>query len=327
MMKKSYNLGIMFRREYPPETLTSFAIKTELLGFSELWVVEDCFYASGIAPAAAALTSTDSLTVGLGIMPAVARNPVFTAMEIATLARIFPGRFLPGIGHGVAEWMRQIGAFPKSQLRALEEVTEAVRRFLAGDEISMDGGHVQLDRAKLVYPPEQAPPVSLGVIGPKSLAVSGRVADGTILSEYSSPAYVTWALDHIARGRQESELEHGQRITLFAFACPAPTTDAARERIRPMLADAIASGGIDTKLASMGVLPEVQAYLEKESSANLAAWIPDAWIDQLTIAGTPRDWCEAIDRFIKCGVHSVVLVPLPDTNPDEVEAFAQHLHL
>ena len=123
----SINVGIMFRREYAPETLPDFARRTEAAGFDELWVVEDAFYTSGIATAATALAHTSRLTVGLGIMPAVARNPVFTAMEIATLARTYPGRFLPGIGHGVAEWMRQIGAFPQSQLRALEEVTVTVR--------------------------------------------------------------------------------------------------------------------------------------------------------------------------------------------------------
>ena len=118
-----YNLGIMFRREHAPEELPEFAKKAEGAGFDELWVVEDCFYGSGIASATAALANTHTISVGLGIMPVVVRNPVFAAMEIATLARLYPGRFIPGIGHGMAKWMRQIGAFPKSQLAALEEVT------------------------------------------------------------------------------------------------------------------------------------------------------------------------------------------------------------
>lgn len=116
----------MFRREHFPEALPDFARKVEEVGFDGLWVVEDCFYGSGIASAATALACTNSIMVGLGIMPAVVRNPVFSAMEISTLARLYPGRFLPGLGHGVAEWMHQIGAFPKSQLRALEEVTVTI---------------------------------------------------------------------------------------------------------------------------------------------------------------------------------------------------------
>ena len=114
------NIGIMFRREHEPEKLPDFAIKSEAANFNELWIVEDCFYGSGIASAAVALANTKTISVGLGIMPSVVRNPVFAAMEIATLARLYPGRFFPGIGHGMAKWMKQIGALPKSQLSALE---------------------------------------------------------------------------------------------------------------------------------------------------------------------------------------------------------------
>ena len=61
--RDSHNLGIMFRREYTPESLPLFAKKTEQYGFDELWVVEDCFYGSGIASAAAALANTETISV------------------------------------------------------------------------------------------------------------------------------------------------------------------------------------------------------------------------------------------------------------------------
>jgi len=226
--RNDYDLGIMFRREHAPESLPDFARKAEEAGFDELWVVEDCFYGSGIASAATALACTDSITVGLGIMPAVVRNPVFAAMELATLARLYPGRFLPGLGHGVASWMRQIGAFPKSQLKALEEVTVAIRALLTGEQLTFKGQHVQLDQAQLVYPPDQIPPISLGVAGPKSLALSGRVADGTILAEYSAPKYVSWAREQIARGKLEAGHDREHRLTLITFACAASATATAR---------------------------------------------------------------------------------------------------
>ena len=195
----------MFRREHGPEKLPDFAKNTETAGYDELWVVEDCFYGSGIASAAAALASTKAISVGLGIMPSVARNPVFTAMEIATLTRLYPGRFLPGIGHGMAKWMKQIGAFPKSQLSALEEVTYTVQEILAGKRLDYDGKYVHLDQVELLFPPDVKPPISLGVRGPKSLSVSGRLADGTVLAEFASPAYVSWAKNIIERRREKEE--------------------------------------------------------------------------------------------------------------------------
>src|SRR5262249_12427843 len=152
---------------------------------------------------AVALATTTTMKIGIGIMPAVARNAAFSAMEIATLARIYPGRVLAGFGHGVANWMRQIGAFPTSQLGALEEVTSAVRMLLRGETVTMHGSHVNIENVKLVHPPVHVPPVSLGVRGEKSLMLAGRVADGTIIPEVSAPAYVAWTRQQIERGRAQ----------------------------------------------------------------------------------------------------------------------------
>lgn len=318
-------LGIMFRREHAPETLPAFARRAEEAGFDELWVVEDCFYTSGIASAATTLACTEEITVGLGIMPAVVRNPVFAAMEIATLARLHPGRFLPGIGHGVGRWMRQIGAFPKSQMTALEEVTITVRTLLAGKKLTLKGDYVQVKDAELVHPPDRIPPISLGVTGPKSLALSGRVADGTVLSEYSSPAYVAWAREQIAQGQQKAGHDRDHRVTVFAFACAEENREAARRQLRPRVASALASPSMETKLAPMGILPKVRTLREDGGRARLEAEMPDAWIDQLTIAGTPDDWKVAIKQLVETGAESVVVVPLPERSVDEIDTFIRHL--
>ena len=83
------------------------AERLEADGLDQLWVIEDCFYTVAPSLAAAALARADRLQVGLGILPAVARNAAVTAMEIATLERLAPGRVIAGIGHGVQTWMEQ----------------------------------------------------------------------------------------------------------------------------------------------------------------------------------------------------------------------------
>ena len=137
-------IGYVIRPEHPPEDMPELARRVEAAGFDELWMWEDCFWAGGIAAAGAALAATSRIRVGVGIFPAPMRNPVTLAMEIAGLARVYPGRVLPGIGHGIAEWMRQIGALPRSQLGLLEEVIAAVRALLAGEELTVQGRYVQL---------------------------------------------------------------------------------------------------------------------------------------------------------------------------------------
>jgi alkanesulfonate monooxygenase SsuD/methylene tetrahydromethanopterin reductase-like flavin-dependent oxidoreductase (luciferase family) len=322
---KDYSLGIMFRREHAPEHLPGFTRRAEEAGFDELWLVEDCFYASGIASAAVALACTESITVGLGIMPAVVRNPAFAAMEIATLARLYPGRFLPGIGHGVEGWMHQIGAFPTSQLKALEEVTVTVRAMLAGEELNFDGAHVRLEDAQLVYPPEHIPPVSLGVRGPKSLALSGRAADGTILPEFSAPEYVSWAREQIAHGGREADRKAPHHLTVFAATCVDTQPSNARQALRPWVASAIASGRRSAQIAPLGITSNIDELLEDGGQERLEAEMPDAWIDRLTVAGTSEDCRLAIRRLVDAGADTVVLVPLPDKSLDELDVLARHL--
>ncbi|NRD60055.1 LLM class flavin-dependent oxidoreductase, partial [Corallococcus exiguus] len=114
------HIGVMFRREQDPATLAAEARRAEALGFDQFWIVEDCFYMGGISQAAIALTATTTITVGIGINPGVAHNPAILAMEYATLARAFPGRLIGGIGHGVSEWMAQIGEKPASPMKSIE---------------------------------------------------------------------------------------------------------------------------------------------------------------------------------------------------------------
>jgi len=48
------NIGTKYLREGEPEQLPEITTRAEAAGFDGLWVVEDCFYRSGIAPAAVA---------------------------------------------------------------------------------------------------------------------------------------------------------------------------------------------------------------------------------------------------------------------------------
>jgi len=127
-----------FDRTFPGSAVTEFARRLEDGGADELWLIEDCFFTAAPRLGAAALAVTEHLTIDLGILPAVARTAAMTAMEIATLSSLAPGRVIGGIGHGVQSWMAKMGAAPPSPLTTLEEVLVAVRRLLAGEEVNVD---------------------------------------------------------------------------------------------------------------------------------------------------------------------------------------------
>ncbi|NUR88742.1 MAG: LLM class flavin-dependent oxidoreductase [Nonomuraea sp.] len=188
----------MFERDLRPEELIPFARALDETAVDDLWVVEDLGWTGGISAAATALAVTSRLRVGIGITPAPLRNPMLLAMELGNLARVHPGRLAAGIGHGVQEWMRQVGADVPSPLALLEETITAVRALLRGETVTLDGRAVRLDGVSLVHPPAEAPPVLAGVKGPRSLALSGRVAQGTILPEGYGPGQLPGVRDLIA---------------------------------------------------------------------------------------------------------------------------------
>jgi 5,10-methylenetetrahydromethanopterin reductase len=281
-------LGFVVRPEHPPEALPELARAVEDAGFDELWLWEDCFFAGGIATTATALAATSRVKVGLGIMPAPVRNAAFVAMEIAALARMHPGRVLPGFGHGVPDWMRQIGAKPKSQLGLLEETVSAVRALLAGEEVHAEGAYVRLDGVKLDHPPEVAPPVFTGVRRAKSLALSGRVADGTILAEPSPLPYIAWAREQIAPTRPH-------RLTAFTLISMNPDLAAARDALRPLVEERLAEGG-----------PQFDGL---DATG-------DDLIDSLAALGPPERCAETIAAIGEAGVDAVVLVAPPGQEVD-----------
>jgi alkanesulfonate monooxygenase SsuD/methylene tetrahydromethanopterin reductase-like flavin-dependent oxidoreductase (luciferase family) len=196
-MEETLRLGVMFDRGLPPEQLIPFARELDGTAVDDLWVVEDLGWTGAISSAATALAVTSRLRVGIGITPAPLRNPALLAMELANLARLHPGRLAAGIGHGVRDWMRQVGAAPPSPLALLEETITSVRGLLRGETVTLHGRSVHLDDVSLVHPPAEPPPVLAGVLGPRSLALSGRVAQGTILPEGFSPEQLPALLGHI----------------------------------------------------------------------------------------------------------------------------------
>jgi alkanesulfonate monooxygenase SsuD/methylene tetrahydromethanopterin reductase-like flavin-dependent oxidoreductase (luciferase family) len=195
------SLGVMFRPQSAPEDLHDVVKRAEDAGVDELWLWEDCFAEGGPASAAAALAWTERLKIGIGLLPVPLRNPAATAMEIATLARLFPGRLRPGLGHGLREWMVQIGAGVASPMTLLREHTTAIRTLLHGGTVTSAGRYVQLDGVTLDWPPSEPPPLLVGGHGPKTLRLAGELADGVLLDTDLTADQVREAMKHVEEGR------------------------------------------------------------------------------------------------------------------------------
>ncbi|SEF87322.1 Flavin-dependent oxidoreductase, luciferase family (includes alkanesulfonate monooxygenase SsuD and methylene tetrahydromethanopterin reductase) [Thermomonospora echinospora] len=278
-------LGVVFRPQFPPERLREVARAADEAGLEELWLWEDCFLESGIASAAAALAWTQRLRVGVGLLPVPLRNVALTAMEAATLHRMFPGRFVLGVGHGVQDWMAQVGARADSPMTLLREHLAALRALLRGERVTTDGRYVKLDGVALDWPPAEAPPVLAGASGPRSLRLSGEAADGTILDASVTPDGVRRARRLIDEGRREGGRTGHHTVVGYLHAATGP--------------DAVA---------------RLKAELERWDDASTL---------ELRAAGNADAIAEAVQRLADAGADTVVLQPTAD-EPD-LEGFVRFI--
>jgi alkanesulfonate monooxygenase SsuD/methylene tetrahydromethanopterin reductase-like flavin-dependent oxidoreductase (luciferase family) len=244
------------------------ALAADDAGVPELWLWEDCFRESAFAAASAVLAWTDRLRVGIGVAPMPLRNVALTAMEIATVERLFPGRLIPGVGHGVLPWMEQVGARVASPLTLMREYVPALRALLAGEEVSTAGRYVTLDHVRLDWPPAQAPRIVVAGEGPKTVRLTGQVGDGTVLPAGSNPERVARTLAGALDGRADAG--RGDDHELVVFVSAAFGADARAQLAGDLLRN---SDAVDPALLVAGDAAEVTAMIEPFFAAGATSVI------------------------------------------------------
>ncbi|MGW5111889.1 LLM class flavin-dependent oxidoreductase [Nocardia sp. NPDC004123] len=272
-------LGVVFRPQQPPERLREVVRAADESGLEELWLWEDCFLEGGIATAAAALAWSERVRVGVGVLPVPLRNVAVTAMELATLERMFPGRGIWGVGHGVQDWMGQVGERVASPITLLREYLDALRALLAGQRITVKGRYVRLDDVALDWPPAAAPSILAAATGPRTLSVVGEAADGVILTSSTPADGIRAAAGIVRAARPEALAAQPYPIVVYLLAATGP-----------------------------GAAERVAADLRGQDRDG----IPD-----IGVAGDARVIADTVLRWVEAGATSVVLQPTAD-EPDPV---------
>lgn len=302
-------VGVQVAATTPPSRLRAAVAEVERLGYGEVWLAEDYFQLGGIASVTSALAATTRIPVGLGVLSARVRHPAVTAMELATVSSLFPGRFMAGLGHGVPAWTAQMGLKPDSFVHSLREAASAIRRLLYGEELTESGDYHEFDRVRLLHPPEQHLPIYFGVHGPHSLSLSGELADGTLLGWFSSPDYVRWARERIDDGRAKGRRTDDHAVAaLLVCSIDDDDPEAARAELRDWASDQLkAQAGLPATLAT-----EPGRRLDAAVRDVGAGVLPDEIIGEFMVAGTIADGARYVARLQDAGAERVVLVPNPD---------------
>jgi alkanesulfonate monooxygenase SsuD/methylene tetrahydromethanopterin reductase-like flavin-dependent oxidoreductase (luciferase family) len=310
------DIGIVFGSLTPPEQLTAGAALAERLGFGELWFSEDCFFTGGVSGMTQLLAATRTVPVGLGLASVMTRHPAILAMELAGLARMYPGRGRAAVGLGNTHWLGQMGLLPDRPLTAVTETFDVLRELLGGGTADRPAGTHDFAGVRLEFAPEQPPELWIGAVNGRALRAGAGRADGILLSVLAGAAYVAWAKEQATgTGRQAPP------ITAFVLASVADDEQAARDAVR----DAV---GFFLRAESHTALvteSEHGAQI-RERIAGLADDEPlvveDAWIDEFAVAGDPRQVRAKLQGLLDAGADSLGLWLFP---PDQLTGQLQRI--
>ena len=157
-------IGVFWANDHwPTPEVQAIAREIEDLGFGSFFYPESGAKDS-ITLAAALLPATERLVVGTGIMNIFARHASIAEAGARTLAAVYPGRFVLGLGvsHAVG-LQRRFGLEVPKPLAAM-------RDYLAE----------MADLPAFVEKEIGRPPRILAALGPKMIALSGEAADGAM---------------------------------------------------------------------------------------------------------------------------------------------------
>jgi len=179
--------------QFDPSTLLEFAVAAEAAGLDSV-AVSDHFqpwrHSSGHAPNSlvwlgAAGQATERVVLASSVLtPTLRYQPPLIAQAFATLACLYPGRVILGLGSGEAmnETPATAAAWPaaKERRQRLAEAIELIRALWSGERISFHGHWYQTDRATIYDRPDTPVPIYLAASGPLAARLAGRAGDGLI---------------------------------------------------------------------------------------------------------------------------------------------------
>jgi alkanesulfonate monooxygenase SsuD/methylene tetrahydromethanopterin reductase-like flavin-dependent oxidoreductase (luciferase family) len=163
--------------------LAALALAAEESGFESLWVGDHLLYRGDGRPErgpwdcwtvlAALAAVTERVELGPLVACTAFREPALLARTAAAVDEVSGRRLRLGLGSGWNETeFRAFGIPYDRRTTRFAEAFEIVRRLLAGERVTIDGGFSSLADAVVLPRPARRPPLMVGGDGPRLLAAT-----------------------------------------------------------------------------------------------------------------------------------------------------------
>ncbi len=342
-MKISISVGSAYYDGENWDDVVAYVQAADRLGVDFVWSAE-AWGMEAVTSLGYLAGVTEQIRLGTGIMQISARTPAMTALTALSLAQISNDRFILGLGVSGPQVVEGLHgeAFAKP-LGRLREYIDIVKLGLNGERIVYDGDHYVLPRPggegkalKSSIRPRPDLPIYLATLGPKSLELTGRVADGWLGTSFI-PEHADVMLDPMRQGaesagRSLSDIE----IQVNAQLAVSDDVDKLIDAARPGMAFTLGGmGSAKTNFYNAAysragyedICKEVQRLWVEGDKAAAAAAVPEELVLSAYAIGTEDMVKERVRAYATAGVQCLRLGPRGKTAADQIANLEEQVDL
>jgi 5,10-methylenetetrahydromethanopterin reductase len=306
-------VGLCFDGFYSIQEMIELAQLADEIGMDSIWMSDHLCFRDSLTTAMALLASTKQIKVAAAPMSPYSRNPIITAMAIATMEEFAPGRVIASPGTGNAAALKEAGMESPHPLQTMREYVEILRRYLNGETVNFQGKMFQVNGAKMGFVPARPIPMYLTAVRPLMLRLGGEIGEGVLLSAGCAPSYIRKCADEIAAGARKAAKAAGEvDVAGFVTAAVSDNASEAVEANKHFLAyifrnvhhaENIRLGGNQVDQ------PGLAAAVAKRDWERAKRFISDEVVFAHSVAGTPSDCAKQLEGFTKGGLDLPIVLP------------------
>ncbi len=338
-MKIAVGLGVARDDWQAAETWVQ---EVERLGVDSAWCSETWGF-DAFTPIARLAAKTERITLGTAIAQVGSRSPAVLAMTALSLASMTGDRFVLGLGTSGPQVIEGWHGVPfNPPYTRLRETVEIVRLAMSGERVAYEGKVHQLPlpggegRALRSSATARRVPVYLATLGPRSLRMTGELADGWFASSFMAEHAAVF-LDEIrvgagAAGRDFNEIER-QAGGVVQFG---DDLDALIRPRKPGFAFEMGAMGSPehnfyreayTRQGYGEVAQEVLRLWLDRRRDEAAALIPDDLVTKSNLLGTDEMVKARIRAYRDAGITTLQVSPAGDTMAERLETLGRLMDL